>query len=98
MKRKSFIQSTAAVIGGSFLTSIASAEESKKKKIRFAHLTDIHVKPGIIPESGMARALQHVQQLQPNVEFILNGGDSIMDALEADKQKTGIQWDLRISQ
>src|SRR5213075_2344021 len=65
-----------------------------RKTIRFAHMTDIHVKPGIIPETGMAKALHHVQQLDPKVDFIMNGGDSIMDALEADKQKTGIQWDL----
>lgn len=94
MKRKTFLQTSAAVIGGSLLSPIANAVETKKKTIRFAHLTDIHVKPGVIPESGMARALQHVQKLQPKVEFILNGGDSIMDALEADKQKTAIQWSL----
>ena len=94
MKRKTFLQSTAAVIGGSLLPTFAGAEDPKKKMIRFAHLTDIHVKPGVIPETGMARALQHAQHLQPKVEFILNGGDSIMDALEADKQKTTIQWNL----
>jgi 3',5'-cyclic AMP phosphodiesterase CpdA len=71
-----------------------SSAESKKKSIRFAHITDIHVKPGLVPETGMAKALHHVQQLNPPVDFIINGGDSIMDALEADKQKTQIQWDL----
>ncbi len=66
----------------------------KKRPIRFAHLTDIHIKPGIIPETGMAKALQHVQQLNPKADFIINGGDFIMDALEADKAKTQTQWDL----
>jgi 3',5'-cyclic AMP phosphodiesterase CpdA len=42
----------------------------------------------------MAAALQHVQKLKPGVDFIINGGDSIMDALEADKAKTRQQWDL----
>lgn len=42
----------------------------------------------------MAKALHHAQQLKPGVDFIINGGDGIMDALEADKQKTQIQWDL----
>jgi Icc protein len=94
MKRKAFLQSSAAVIGSSILPSISFATDIKKKAIRFAHLTDIHVKPGLIPETGMAKAFQHVQQLKPGVNFIINGGDSIMDALEADKQKTQIQWDL----
>lgn len=42
----------------------------------------------------MAKALQHVQQLPRGVDFIINGGDSIMDSLEADKQTTQRQWDL----
>jgi 3',5'-cyclic AMP phosphodiesterase CpdA len=94
VKRKAFLQSSAAVIGGSLLPSLSFATDPKKKPIRFAHVTDIHVKPGIIPETGMAKALQHVQQLKPKIDFIINGGDSIMDALEADKQETQIQWDL----
>lgn len=94
MKRKSFLQQSAAVIGGSLLPAISFAEDEKRKPLRFAHLSDIHVKPGTIPEAGMARALQHVQQLRPGAAFIINGGDSIMDALEADKQKTQTQWDL----
>ena len=94
MKRKTFLQSTAAVIGSGLLPSLSFASNSKKKPIRFAHLTDIHVKPGAIPEAGMAKAFQHVQHLDSKVDFIINGGDAIMDALDADKQKTQIQWDL----
>jgi Icc protein len=94
VKRKTFLKTSAAVIGSSFLPEFSLAGNEKRKIIRFAHITDIHVKPGAIPEGGMAKALQHVQQLDPKVDFIINGGDSIMDSLEADKQKTQIQWDL----
>jgi 3',5'-cyclic AMP phosphodiesterase CpdA len=94
VKRKTFLKTSATVIGSSFLPAWSFAENKKRKTIRFAHITDIHVKPGIIPETGMARAFQHAQQLHPKVDFIINGGDSIMDALEADKQKAQIQWDL----
>ncbi len=94
VKRKTFLKTSAAVIGSSFLPGWSLAENEKRKIIRFAHLTDIHVKPGTIPEAGMTKALHHVQQLQTKIDFIINGGDSIMDALEADKQQTQIQWDL----
>ncbi|NOT50610.1 MAG: metallophosphoesterase [Chitinophagaceae bacterium] len=99
MKRKNFLQTSAAVIGGSLLPSLSFADTSsssvpKKRPIRFAHLTDIHIKPGAVPEAGMAKAFQHVQQLQHKPDFIINGGDLIMDALEADKTKTQAQWDL----
>ena len=54
MKRKTFLKSSAAIIGSSLLPATSFAEDSKKKSIRFAHLTDIHIKPGLIPEKGMA--------------------------------------------
>lgn len=94
MKRKGFLQTAAAVIGSSLLPSLSFAEEGKKKALRFAHLTDIHVKPGLIPETGMAKALQHVQGLKQPIDFIINGGDAIMDALEASKDRTQTQWNL----
>jgi Icc protein len=94
MKRKSFLQTSAAVLGGSVLPSFATAGTPKKKSLRLAHLTDIHIKPGPVPEAGMARAFQHAQKLNPGIDFIVNGGDAIMDALEADKAKTQEQWQL----
>lgn len=94
MKRKAFLQTSAAVAGSTLLPSLSFAKEPAKKVVRFAHLTDIHVKPGLIQETGMAKAFQHVQQLKNKVDFIINGGDAIMDSLEADKQKTQTQWDL----
>jgi 3',5'-cyclic-AMP phosphodiesterase len=94
MKRRSFLQTTTAFTGASLLPFSLQASETKKSVIRFAHLTDIHVKPGDIPESGMARAFQHVQGLKQQPKFIINGGDAIWDALEADKQKTQQQFTL----
>jgi 3',5'-cyclic-AMP phosphodiesterase len=94
MKRIEFLQNTAAIAGASLLPNISFSENSKPGKIRFAYLTDIHVKPDLTAETGMAKAFQHVQSLKPKVDFIINGGDSIMDSLEADKQKTQAQWNL----
>ena len=95
MKRNDFLRTGAAVIGGSLLPSIGFGEENKKTgKVRFAHLTDTHLKPDAVAEAGFAKALHHAQSLKPKVEFIMNGGDSIMDSLEADKPKTQAQWDL----
>lgn len=94
MKRKSFIQNVTALAGSSLVTSPLLAHTERKKTLRFAHLSDIHLKPGIDPEKGMAKALHHAQNLQPGISFIINGGDAIMDALAADKQKTATQFDL----
>lgn len=67
---------------------------SKKKSFTIAFISDIHIKPSEIAESGLKRALQNIKQLNKQPDFIINGGDSIMDALAADKEKTKIQWDL----
>lgn len=95
MKRSVFLKNSALLMGGGILSSSSAKEKLiAKDSLRFAHLSDIHVKPGIDPERGMAKALQHVQDLGNQVSFIINGGDAIMDALEADKQKTQQQWDV----
>src|SRR5687768_15637322 len=94
MKRKDFLQTTAAVVGGSLLPATSLGSPLKKKILRVAHLSDIHVKPGIIPESGMAKALHHVQQLRDKIDFIINGGDAIMDALAVSRENTQVQFDL----
>ncbi|MFL9483872.1 metallophosphoesterase family protein [Chitinophagaceae bacterium LWZ2-11] len=97
MKRRNFLQATGTLIGGSSLlsaSSFATEPAGRAKPVRFAFISDIHVKPGEIPEAGMAKALQHIQRQNPKVDFIINCGDSIMDALEADKPKVQIQFDL----
>jgi Icc protein len=94
MLRRSFLQNISALAGAAGLPLSLDASPAAKKSIRFAHITDIHVKPGEVPEKGTAKALQHVQQSKFRPEFIINGGDSIMDALEADKQKTQQQFTL----
>jgi 3',5'-cyclic AMP phosphodiesterase CpdA len=94
VKRKAFIQNSAALIGTSLLPAGLLAADEKKKPLRFAHLTDIHVKPGLVPEKGMATALQHIQRLPGKIDFIINGGDAIMDGLEKTKEQTEEQFNL----
>ena len=94
MDRRKFLQNsslaTAAVSFGPF-------EFSTKKKSSSFHvgfLSDTHVKPTDIAEEGMRKAFRHVNQSDPKVDFIINGGDSIMDALKASKEKVQKQWDV----
>jgi len=71
-----------------------SAATPREPVLRFAHLTDIHVKPeGEIPD-GMAKALRHAQAQSGKIDFILQGGDAIMDALKVDFDRTKAQFDL----
>ena len=92
MKRRDFL--TAIPLLGGATAFGTTHDVEKKKSFRVAHLTDVHVKPGEIPEKGMAKALQAAQLLKPKPDFIINSGDSIMDALEADKPSVANQWKL----
>ncbi|MEP6674284.1 MAG: metallophosphoesterase [Ferruginibacter sp.] len=99
MKRRNFIQrlsalSVAAVVSPALIAATNEKEESKKDFLKIAFLSDTHVKPTETAEQGMRRAFRHANNLQPKPAFIINGGDSIMDALQADKAKTQAQWDV----
>jgi len=95
MDRKSFLRRAAlsgatAVAAPGFLLSATG----KKNLFRVGFLTDTHVKPTETAETGMRNAFRHVNSLSPAVDFIINGGDSIMDALNASKEKVQAQWDV----
>lgn len=72
----------------------APSSLSRKRTLRIAHLTDIHVQPEQGAPQGMARALRHAQSLAIKPDVIFNGGDSIMDAFGADKARTKTQWQI----
>lgn len=95
MKRKEFLQSGLVAAGLSVLpNALVAKTTTAKRSFRFVFMSDIHVKPGAKPEAGMAKALQHIQNLKSKPDFIINGGDSIMDALAATPESTQAQWDL----
>ncbi len=95
MQRRKFIQNLSII---SAATSIPLTAESitanKPKFFTAAFISDIHIKPSEIAEAGMKKALQNISSLKTQPDFIINGGDSIMDALAADKEKTKTQWDV----
>ena len=95
MERRKFLQQGALSAAAVAALPLASAAETNAKpSIRVAFISDVHVKPGEIPERGMQQAFKHVNAFKPSVDFIINGGDAIMDAMKATKAKTQEQWDL----
>lgn len=94
MQRVDFLKQSASGILMAATGNFSPESVKPKNVIRVAHLTDIHLKKGIVPETGMAKALHSAQSLKPEVHFIMNTGDSIMDALEATEEKTQQQWNL----
>lgn len=66
----------------------------RKRVLRLAHLTDIHVQPERRAHEGLAACLKHVQALPDKPELILTGGDLIMDAFDRDEARTKLQWEI----
>lgn len=81
---KHFLIALAFSIAGLFssVTCAQIAPTQAEQPLQFVFMTDLHVQPGVEPE--MKKALAKAASLQP--DFIITGGDLIMDALEADKK------------
>jgi 3',5'-cyclic AMP phosphodiesterase CpdA len=94
MKRRKFIQSATLTSIAAAFSVPAMAVDKKKNNFRVAFLTDTHVKPTPAAEEGMRKAFRSANQLSPKADFIINGGDAIMDALKATKEKVQAQWDV----
>ncbi|MBK1876776.1 metallophosphoesterase family protein [Pelagicoccus mobilis] len=93
MNRRTFLASSTAIAASATSPSLFSqTPQAPKRSLRIAHMTDIHVMSGKNAPEKMAMALQHVQSLSDKPDLILNGGDSIMDALKKSKAETRAQW------
>lgn len=95
--RRAFLTTAGlGVLGAATAQRLELPPESptRRRVLRIAHLTDIHVQPELGAVEGMAAALEHAQNLGDKPDLIVQGGDAIMDALAADKTRTRTQWRL----
>jgi Icc protein len=94
MNRRKFLQQGSLICSSFICCSHCFCSRKKAKSFKAAFLSDVHVKPTEAAEQGMRKAYRHVNALKPSVDFIINGGDAIMDALNASKDKVQKQWDV----
>ena len=67
---------------------------SRKRVLRVAHVTDIHVQPELRAAEGLAACLRHLQGQKDPPQLVLNTGDCIMDAMKRDRTRTELQWQV----
>jgi Icc protein len=102
MKRRELIQQTGLVGLLGLLPGMRSLAAStqgrigspKKRTLRLAHLTDVHVEPELHAAEGLAACLHHLQGQPDPPSFILSGGDCVFDSLKADRDRVELQWKL----
>ena len=103
MNRRNFIQGAGALALSGTIAAIAAPsnlpsgpKSPRKRVLRAAHLTDIHVLPDAEhfdhPEEGMAEAIRHAQAQPDKPDLLLFGGDMVMDSLKTEKSKVLAQW------
>jgi 3',5'-cyclic AMP phosphodiesterase CpdA len=68
-------------------SAFGSTPPASAQPFRFVHLTDIHVAPERQAEQGLVQCLQSVLALDPRPDFILTGGDLVMDVFEQDEDR-----------
>lgn len=103
MSRREWIVTAGALTLGGLLgksPAFASPQDppkpapNRKRAIRIAHLTDIHVQPERAAGLGMETCFKHVQAHEDKPSLVLTGGDLVMDSFDQDAPRTKLQWEL----
>lgn len=97
ISRRNLLAGSAAVAATVALPSIGEAAPAKKRVLRIAHMTDMHVQPERQAALGFQRCIEHAQGQKDKPNLIFTGGDLIMDALSQDKDKVQKQWDIYLN-
>jgi 3',5'-cyclic AMP phosphodiesterase CpdA len=93
------LAAAAAALSSSPLARAASsggllARPERKRVLRIAHLTDIHVQPELHADKGMAACLRHVRDLTDKPDVIFTGGDHVFDSFAQKEPRARALWDL----
>jgi 3',5'-cyclic AMP phosphodiesterase CpdA len=96
VSRRDFLKGGVGLVAGGLATgiSVLGKTAERKRVLRVAHLTDVHVQPELRAPEGMAACLRHVQASADKPDLILSGGDHVMDCVRQSRDRTRVQWDL----
>ncbi len=83
-----------SALAGWTATRLSGRLGPRRTALRIAHITDVHVHPVGPSGRGLARCLRQVHSHWPRPDLILNGGDAVLDARNADEDKARAQWKL----
>ena len=98
MDRRSLIKSLGMMAGAlalgeaRVLGNVSYKVPTPKRALRIAHLTDIHISSDKTALNGYEKCLMHLQNLEEKPDFIINGGDTIEDALYRSRSQINEQW------
>jgi len=88
--RRTLLGSTLTAGAVSLLPNLP--QKTPKRQLRLAHLTDTHITTESKAQQGFEKAIAAAQSLNPKPDYILFGGDEVMETLGADEASTAAQW------
>jgi 3',5'-cyclic AMP phosphodiesterase CpdA len=91
--RRNFLKVAAGLAAASLSAGGVSARD-RKRVLRVAHVTDVHVQPELRAPEGMTACLRYIQSAAEKPNLILTGGDHVMDCVRQTRDRTRVQWDL----
>ena len=96
VSRRSLLKRIGAFTGLSCATGAQTVDAGERSAggFRFAFLTDIHIDRHREAPRGVGECIAAVNAISPSVDFVLTGGDLIMDALAVDAASIREQWQL----
>lgn len=98
MSRRTLLRTGAAGAALALITPAGMARpapsRARRRGLRVAHLTDLHIQPELRADEGVTACLRHLRSLPEPPDLVLLGGDLIMDGFAEDEGRTRLQWDL----
>jgi 3',5'-cyclic AMP phosphodiesterase CpdA len=97
--RKDFLQKGMLAAAGTAMGFNTQAQPviingNRKRVLRIAHITDVHVQPEFPAPHGLASALHEIQNMSDKADIIFNTGDCIMDSMSKHRDRVQVQWDV----
>lgn len=100
MKRRSLLKNIGLVTAASYLAPVTAGaktndkESRPKKKLRIAHITDVHIRPELDAPIRFRKCLNDIKAHK--VDFFLNSGDTIYAADYDDIKRSRVveQWSI----
>ena len=93
MERRSALKNLGGLLLVPSLT-FGSETTKKKRSLRIAHITDVHLKDKFGAPAKFAKCLHHLQQQNPKPDLVLNGGDFVFDMNKENLSTIDAQWNL----
>lgn len=93
MERRSALKNLGGLLLMPSLT-FGSETTKKKRSLRIAHITDVHLKDKFGAPAKFAKCLHHLQQQNPKPDLVLNGGDFVFDMNKENLSTIDAQWNL----